>query len=58
MAGVPALGPRNYKSYEALDSIIVSDNVTILENRTITLTSPLVRVAESVLVPETSELIG
>lgn len=43
--------------YEALDSIIVSDNVTIAENQTITLSAPTVRVAESVFVPETSELI-
>lgn len=44
-------------NYEALDSIIVSDNVTIMENQTITLASPFVRVAESVFVPITSELI-
>ncbi len=43
--------------YEALDSIIVSDNVVIADNSNITLSAPYVRIAESVFVPSTSELI-
>jgi|GEM_PF-1304040 len=42
--------------FEALDSIVVSDNVVIADNRIVNLNAPYVRVAESVFVPSTSEL--
>jgi len=43
--------------FEALDSIIVSDNVLVDDNRTITLSAPYVRIAESVFLPNSSEII-